>query len=72
MAQLIVRNIDEQVVKALKQRAAAKGHSAEAEHRDLLEEVLLGPRRSSFKDYLRAMPRVSTRRSRSPVRKVEL
>ena len=38
MAQLIVRNIDEQVVRELKKRAAAMGRSAEAEHRALLED----------------------------------
>jgi plasmid stability protein len=70
MAQLIVRNIDEKVVKAL--RAASNGHSAEAEHRLLLEQALLGRPRPDFKDYLRAMPRVSTQRSRSRVRKVTL
>lgn len=72
MAQLIVRNIDEKVVKALKQRAAARGHSAEAEHRELLEQALLGPKRPGFKDYLRAMPPVAIRRSKSRTRKVSL
>lgn len=72
MAQLIVRNIDEKVVKALEQRAASNGHSAEAEHRLLLEQALLGRPRPDFKDYLHAMPRVSTQRSRSRVRKVTL
>jgi plasmid stability protein len=42
MAQLIVRNVDEKVVRALKLRAAKKGRSAEAEHRELLEAALLG------------------------------
>ena len=37
MPQLTVRNVNEQVVRALKQRAAAHGRSAEAEHRDALE-----------------------------------
>jgi antitoxin FitA len=72
MAQLIVRNIDQKIVNALKQRAASNGHSAEAEHRDLLEQALLGPKRPSFKDYLRAMPPVAFRRSKSRVRKVTL
>jgi plasmid stability protein len=41
MAQLTVRNLDDQVVRALKQRAAAHGRSAEAEHREILRTVLL-------------------------------
>ena len=40
MAQLIVRNLDEETVQALKRRAALRGHSAEAEHREILREVL--------------------------------
>ncbi len=72
MAQLIVRNIDEKVVAALKRRAAARGVSAEAEHRQLLEAALLGPKRPSFKDYLESMPEVKTTRSRSRPRKVVL
>ncbi len=34
MAQLTVRNVAEQVVRALKRKAAAHGCSAEAEHRE--------------------------------------
>ena len=41
MSQLTVRNVNEQVVRALKQRAAAHGRSAEAEHRDILRKTLL-------------------------------
>jgi plasmid stability protein len=40
MAQLTVRNVSEQVVRALKQRAAAHGRSAEAEHREILRKAL--------------------------------
>ena len=42
MAQLTVRNISEEVVGALKRRAAANGRSAEAERRALLREALFG------------------------------
>lgn len=41
MSQLTVRNISEQLVRTLKQRAAAHGRSAEAEHREILREALL-------------------------------
>ena len=60
MAQLIVRDLEEAVVRALKVRAAKKGVSAEAEHRSILREVLLGRSSRSFKDALLAMPDVGT------------
>jgi len=41
MAQLIVRNIDEEIVRRLKLLAASNGRSAEAEHREILRGVLL-------------------------------
>lgn len=40
MGQLIVRNLDDAVVEALKVRAAAHGRSAEAEHREILRDAL--------------------------------
>ncbi len=59
MAQLIVRNIDDELVLALKRRAALRGRSAEAEHRDILRTVLaVDDRRASFKSYLASMPDV--------------
>ncbi|MDE0202369.1 MAG: hypothetical protein OXK73_08040 [Rhodospirillaceae bacterium] len=42
MADLTVRNVSEEVVDALKRRAAANGRSVEAEHRELLHAALLG------------------------------
>lgn len=41
MVQLTVRNVHEHVVRALKQRAAAHGRSAEAEHREILRAALV-------------------------------
>lgn len=40
MAQLIVRNIDKDLVRRLKLRAAKRGSSAEAEHRRILKAAL--------------------------------
>jgi antitoxin FitA len=60
MAQLIVRNLEDDVVQALRIRAAQHGRSAESEHREILREVLLGggnPRRS-LKQLLLSMPDV--------------
>lgn len=56
MASLVVRNLDPDIVDALKQRAARHGRSAEAEHRALLEMVLLRPRGKSFAEALASMP----------------
>lgn len=40
MAQLLVRNVSDETVEALKRRAAANSRSVEAEHRNLLEQAL--------------------------------
>lgn len=56
MAQLIVRNLENEVVQALKARAARHGRSAEAEHRELLREQLLGPAAEDPKQVLMEMP----------------
>lgn len=60
MAQLIVRQIEEKVVRRLKERAGAHGVSMEEEHRQILREALLGTptKDRSFKDLLLAMPGV--------------
>lgn len=58
MANLIVRNLDQRIVDALKRRAARHGRSAEAEHRALLESLLVQPERKSFAEVLAAMPNV--------------
>ena len=47
MPQLLVRNVPQDVVEALKRRAAEHGRSAEAEHRVILEEALR-PGRAGF------------------------
>ena len=58
MANLIVRDIDESLVRALKQRAARRGRSAEAEHREILASVLRRPRKRHLGDVLAAIPHV--------------
>ncbi len=42
MAQLIVRNLEPKLVEKLRLRAARRGRSAEAEHREILREALTG------------------------------
>ena len=71
MANLIVRNVDDDIAQALKQRASEHGISAEAEHRRILAEVLKGPRKRAFLDVLQDIPDVGldedfTRRQDGP------
>jgi plasmid stability protein len=58
MAQLMVRNLPDDLVRNLKRRAARHGRSAEQEHREILRSVLRGPRRRGLAEVLAAMPEV--------------
>ncbi len=58
MASLIVRNIDDDIAKALKLRARKHGISAEAEHRRILEQVLTQPKKKSFIEVISQIPDV--------------
>jgi antitoxin FitA len=49
MGQLLVRNVDDDLIRRLKERAATHGRSAEAEHRAILTRVLR-PRGESFRE----------------------
>jgi antitoxin FitA len=59
VAQLLVRDIEGEVVRQLKVRAARHGRSAEEEHRQILRETLgsKGPPQS-LKELLLSMPDV--------------
>ncbi|KQV90299.1 hypothetical protein ASD15_23575 [Massilia sp. Root351] len=57
MAQLLVRNLDPELVEALRRRAVGSGRSAEAEHRDILRSALQEqPPKRLLKDVLASMP----------------
>ena len=58
MPDLLVRGVDEDIVRALKERAGAHGWSAEAEHRAILAAALARPRRRSLAEVLASMPPV--------------
>lgn len=58
MANLVVRNIDDEIVKRLKALAGKHGISAEAEHRRILESALLTPKKKSFSETLKSIPNV--------------
>jgi antitoxin FitA len=48
MASISVRNLDDDLVRRLKRRAARHGQSAEAEVRDILRQVLSGEPEGNF------------------------
>ncbi len=58
MAQLMVRKVKDEVVKALKLRAAKSNRSAEQEHREILQLALQEPRRRTLADVLASIPDV--------------
>jgi antitoxin FitA len=60
VANLIVRNVDDAIANALKVQASKHGISAEAEHRRILEQALLRPKKRSFIEALSQIPDVGT------------
>ncbi len=67
MAQLVVRNLDEELVAKLKLRAARHGRLAEAEHREILREALSEePGRQSFKEMAARVRAMTAGRRHTP------
>lgn len=58
MSRLLVRDLPPEIVPALKRRAAKHGRSAEAEHREILKQALMGPKKKTFAQALAAIPNV--------------
>ena len=58
MAQLMVRNLPDELVRALKQQAARRNRSAEQEHREILKAALQGPARKCLAEVLAKIPNV--------------
>jgi len=58
MADLLVRDVDDALVQALKKRAGAHGRSQEAELRAILAAALQSPPRRNLAEVLAAMPNV--------------
>ena len=61
MPQLIVRNLEEKLVRKLRLRAAQNGVSMEEEHRNILQEALLSHAKpgETFAAYLLSIPPAS-------------
>jgi plasmid stability protein len=56
MANLLVRNVEDEIVRQLKALSGRHGISAEEEHRRILRQALLGPGKKSFAEVLATMP----------------
>jgi antitoxin FitA len=72
MANLIVRNVDDAIANALKVQASRHGISAEAEHRQILEQALLRPQKKSFYEALSQIPDVGTDADFARVQNLEI
>jgi antitoxin FitA len=66
MANLSVRNVDDDLVARLKRRAARHGHSAEAEVREILRQALSGEAEISFDDLAAELRALTAERSHTP------
>jgi plasmid stability protein len=66
MATLTVRNLDDELVKRLRVRAAENRRSAEAEHREILRAVLLADGRAEAADRLAEFRRRTAGRGSPP------
>ena len=63
MAQLMVRKVTDELVKALKQRAAKHNRSAEQEHREILQSALRGPAGGRWPMYWLPCPMLAATRT---------
>jgi plasmid stability protein len=67
MAQsLHVRNLDDDLVVKLKRRAARHGRSAEAEHREILRQVLSAEVEPDFDTLAAELRKLTARRRQTP------
>jgi len=64
MAQVLVRNLDDQVVDALKQRAASRGTSLQTEVRQILEQAA----QAALVDHVEVAARIRRRLSEKGIR----
>ena len=71
MASLSVRNIDDDLVARLKRRAARRGHSAEAEVREILRQALSAEPGVSFDDLAAEMRALTAGRQHTPAEQLQ-
>jgi antitoxin FitA len=63
---LHVRNLDDELIGRLKRRAARHGRSTEAEHREILRQVLAGEEEPSFEKLAADLRKLTKRRRQTP------
>ena len=63
---LHVRNIEDEIILRLKQRAVRNGRSAEAEHREILRQVLSSEPASSFRELAAELRAMTAGRKHTP------
>jgi plasmid stability protein len=63
---LHVRNLDDDLIARLKRRAARHGRSTEAEHREILRQVLAGEHEPSFEKLAADLRKLTKRRKQTP------
>lgn len=63
---LHVRNLDDDLIARLKRRAARHGRSAEAEHREILRQVLASEVEPSFEDLAAQLRALTAGRAQTP------
>jgi plasmid stability protein len=67
---LHVRNLDDDLIRRLKRRAARHGRSAEAEHREILRQALAGEDEPSFEQLAADLRKLTRRRRQTPSEKL--
>ena len=68
---LQVRNLDDELITRLKSRAARHGRSAEAEHRDILRQVLAAEVDPSLAGLAARMRAMTRGRTHSPAERLQ-
>lgn len=67
---LIVRNLDDELIVRLRQRAARHGRSVEAEHREILRHALSAEVDPSFTDLAAQLRKITAGRKQTPSEKL--
>lgn len=63
---LHVRNLDDDLIARLKRRAVRHGRSTEAEHREILRQVLTKEEEPSFEELAADLRKLTRRRPQTP------
>jgi plasmid stability protein len=63
---LHVRNLDDDLIARLKRRAARHGRSTEAEHREILRQVLANEEEPSFEKLAADLRKLTKRQKQTP------